>query len=180
MKNTISNWLGGKITEQNKQKTNISNGIRVAIPGIIKSFNATEQTVTVQPAIKEIIYDGQGEEKNISLPVLLDVPIIVPHTGSYAITLPIQEGDECLVIFADMCIDGWWQSGGVQGQIEQRRHDLSDGFAILGPFSQSKKLSNYSTNKLRIINTQTGNGLEVSSSGVNIIGKLSVNGVPVS
>ena len=48
-------------------------------------------------------------------------------------------GDEVLVVFGDMGIDAWWQSGGVQNQDEMRRHDLSDGFAVFGCWSQPNK-----------------------------------------
>ena len=33
---------------------------------------------------------------------------------------------------ADRCIDAWMQSGGVQNPMTGRRHDLSDGFALVG------------------------------------------------
>jgi hypothetical protein len=41
-------------------------------------------------------------------------------------------------VFASRCIDAWWQSGGIQRPMEARLHDLSDGFAIPGPRSQSR------------------------------------------
>jgi hypothetical protein len=48
------------------------------------------------------------------------------------------------VVFASRCIDGWWQSGGVQPPAEFRMHDLSDGFAIPGR-ARSRASSNVST-----------------------------------
>lgn len=110
-------------------------GIRVAMPGIIESFNRGQQTVTVRPAIREVLRDG-GAETEIEIPLLVDVPIVLPRAGGYLLAFVPEAGDECLVVFADTCIDGWWQSGGVQSQAERRRHDLSDGFAIPGPWSQ--------------------------------------------
>ena len=50
-----------------------------------------------------------------------------------------KPGDECLVVFADGCIDSWWADGGVQDQDDLRRHDLSDGFAVFAPWSQPNK-----------------------------------------
>ncbi|MEK8128657.1 Gp138 family membrane-puncturing spike protein [Paenibacillus filicis] len=121
-----------------------SSNIRVAIPGIVFEFDPNTQTASVQVAIRERIIDADLKQKWIEVPLLLDVPIIIPRAGGFALTLPVKAGDECLVIFADMCMDAWFSSGGVQNQIERRRHDLSDGFAILGPWSQPRKLSNYS------------------------------------
>jgi hypothetical protein len=64
--------------------------------------------------------------------------------------MPIVKGDECLVVFGDMCIDAWWSLGGVQNQLERRRHDLSDGFAILGTFSQPNVITDYSTTSAQL------------------------------
>lgn len=173
---TLNQEYGGQLTQSEMVKTDITSNLRVAIPGIIKAFDTVTQTVKVQPAIREIIYDGVGTPNPVDLPELLDVPIIMPHAGDYAITLPIQAGDECLVIFADMCIDGWWQSGGVQNQVELRRHDLSDGFAILGPWSQTKRLANYNPTKLHLYNIKTGTGIEVDSQGVKVTGNVEITG----
>ena len=173
---TLTQEYGGQLAQTDMLKSDVSNNLRVAIPGIIKAFDAAAQTVKVQPAIREIIYDGVGTPNHVQLPELLDVPIIMPHAGDYAITLPITEGDECLVIYADMCIDGWWQSGGVQNQVEMRRHDLSDGFAILGPWSQVKRLANYNANKLQLLNVRTGTGIEVDGQGIKVTGNVEITG----
>ena len=96
-----------------------ANKLRVAVPGIIESFDPGEQTVTVRVAIREkVLLDG--DEKWVDIPLLLDVPIVIPRAGGYCLTLPVQKGDECLVVFGDMCIDAWWQSGGIQNQIDCR------------------------------------------------------------
>jgi len=125
----------------------IKNDIRVAMPGIIQSFDPAEQTVTVQLSLRERIRSGEGEMSHVELPLLPDVPIVIPRAGGFCLTFPIKQGDECLVIFGDMCIDSWWSYGGIQNQIEKRRHDLSDGFAILGVWSQPKTIPNYDMSK---------------------------------
>lgn len=145
------------------------NKLRVAAPGIIRSFNPTEQTVTVQLAIREKV-NFDGDEKWVDIPLLLDVPIVIPRAGGYCLTLPIQPGDECLVVFGDMCMDAWWQSGGVQNQIDCRRHDLSDGFAILGCWSQPKVVPNYSTGSAQLRNNAGTAYVEISGNTINIVG----------
>lgn len=176
MNQTISQEYGGALIKEQKSREAINSNLRVAIPGIIQSFDPQEQTASVQPAIREVIYDQNGTPTHLALPELLDVPITMPHAGDYAITLPIQVGDECLVIFADMCIDAWWQSGDVQNQIELRRHDLSDAFAILGPWSQPKRLTNYNSKALQIYNTKSGTGIEIDAQGVKLTGNLEITG----
>ena len=112
--------------------------IRCPIPGIIQSYDPEKGTCTVQCAIRERV-SVIGSESEMSIPVLPDVPIVMPRTKDYMLCLYPQKDDECLVVFSDLCIDGWWQSGGEQSQMDNRRHDLSDGFAILAPWSQSRK-----------------------------------------
>ena len=52
-------------------------------------------------------------------------------------------------------MDAWWQSGGVQNQIDCRRHDLSDGYCIPGPWSQPRTIPNYSTSSAQL-RTESG------------------------
>ena len=136
---------------------------RVAVPGIVVSFNSQNQTAVIQPALKESI---NGE--SVQLPQLLDVPVQFPRAGGYCLTLPVKAGDECLVVFADMCIDGWWQSGGVQSQTEKRRHDLSDAIAIMGITSVPKAVSDYSGNTLQVRNESGEAYLEISGNTITI------------
>lgn len=112
-----------------------------AMPGIVVSVDLAAQTVSVQPAIRGSVSLENGTTQSVDLPLLVDVPIVFPRAGGFAITFPVATGDECLVVFGARCIDAWWQSGGVQQPLESRMHDLSDGFAILGPTSQPKKLA---------------------------------------
>lgn len=142
---------------------------RVCMPGIIQSFDAAAQTVTVKPALREKML-ADGDESWIDIPLLVDVPIVVPRAGGYALTLPIQAGDECLVVFGDMCMDGWWQSGGVQNQVECRRHDLSDGFAIIGVWSQPRVIPGYSTGSAQLRNDAGSAYVELAGDTVNIVG----------
>ncbi|RKN75087.1 hypothetical protein D7M11_26010 [Paenibacillus ginsengarvi] len=122
-----------------------ASGMRVAVPGIIHDFNPLSQTASVQVAIRERIIDGELQQHWVDIPLLLDVPVVLPRAGGFVLTMPVRPGDECLVVFADMCIDAWFSSGGVQNQIERRRHDLSDGLAIMGAWSQPRVVANYST-----------------------------------
>lgn len=154
--------------------------LRVAIPGIVQSFDATKQTVTVQPAIRENINRNLVPTPE-TLPLLINVPIVVPRGGGYAITTPIQAGDECLVIFADMCMDAWWQSSGVQNQLDRRRHDLADGIAIVGLWSQPNVLPNYSTDSIQVRNQDGSKLVEITSDGINIVGgHINISGSSVT
>lgn len=154
--------------------------LRVALPGIVQEFDKETQTVKVQLAIMEKVRDNDtGSETDQEIPVLEDVPVMFPRAGGYSLLMPIEEGDECLVVFADMCIDGWWQNGGVQPQAEVRRHDLSDGMAIMGIWSQPRKIDpeEWPEKGARLMTDDGKTYLEVRDSGlVYVKGSLQVTG----
>ncbi len=151
--------------------------LRVAAPGIVQSVDYQRQTCTVQLAIREKLnFDGNLE--NVEIPTLLDVPFFVYSGGGYCLTLPIQPGDDCLVVFGDCCMDAWWQSGGVQNQIERRRHDLSDGFAIVGFRSQPQVVSGYAPETVQLRNVSGDAYIEIAGNTINIraSGGINING----
>jgi len=135
------------------------------MPGIIQSFNAGAITATVQLAIKGIVHAPDGSAQFVNLPLLVDVPVHFPRGGGCTLTFPVTKGDECLVVFAARCIDGWWQSGGVQAPIDPRIHDLSDGFAFVGFFSQATKISGISTSTAQLRSNDGSTYVEVDPAG---------------
>lgn len=48
-----------------------------------------------------------------------------------------------LVIFANRCIDGWYESGNKSEPLNNRMHDLSDGFFIVGANSVLHKIPEF-------------------------------------
>jgi len=139
--------------------------------GIIESFNAELQTATVQPAIKAMVQGIDGKWTAQALPLLLDVPVYFPSGGGCSLTFPVATGDECLVCFADRCIDGWWQNGGVQLPITPRAHDLSDGMCFVGFRSKPEKINNLSTTatELRADDGLTKIALNPTAKTINIL-----------
>ncbi len=137
-------------------------GIWTALPGVIVEFDAAKQTCSVQPTIQGQFENPDGSMYWLTMPLLTDCPLVFPNAGGFALTFPVVSGDEVLVVFASRCIDSWWQSGGVQIQAELRMHDLSDGFVIPGPRSQTRTLPGYATDKVQLRN-------EVGTSSVSIL-----------
>lgn len=170
----ISDRTQSTVEQQMRAFAGFGIDLRVAAPGIIQSVDFTHQTCTVQLAVRERMnYDGELQWTDI--PVLPDVPFFIYSGGGYCVTLPVQPGDECLVIFGDNCMDAWWQSGGVQNQVEMRRHDLSDGFAIVGFRSQPNTVSGYSAGSAQIRNASGDACIEISGSTINIRASGGVN-----
>lgn len=158
--------------------------LRVAMPGIIKSFDSSKQTVTVQLAIREKISLGGTPYEDVAIPIIEDVPIFMPRAGNFVLTMPVSVGDECLVIFADNCIDSWWESGELSNQLDRRRHDLSDGFALIGVWSQPHVVSGYSSDSAVLRNLNNDSSVEVKDDTINVVapnvniqsGKVTIEG----
>jgi phage baseplate assembly protein gpV len=121
-----------------------------SLPGIVQTVDLNKLTVTVQPAIQSLVGKPDGTRVPTNLPLLPDVPIVTPHGGGYSLTFPHAPNDEILTVFSSRCIDNWWANGGVQPQFENRVHDLSDGFALPGPFSQKTKIGGVSTSTVQL------------------------------
>lgn len=140
-------------------------GIWTAIPGIVTAVDLATMTLSVQPAIQGQVTDERGRVQFVNLPLLIHVPIQFPKAGGFALTLPIEAGDEVLVIWASRCIDAWWQSGGIQKPMETRMHDLSDGFAIVGISSVPNVIPNISATSVQLRNQAGTTYVEIDATG---------------
>lgn len=157
-------------------KNNIGFGIHVCLPCVIQSYDNGKNTVEAKPLIRERVINEDGSVSYVEYPLLINVPVVMQQAGGYAISFNPKQGDECLVIFSDLSYDKWWIEGGIQNPVEQRRHDLSDGFAILG-INNLKKDNPRITSGISIKNTVTGNGIEITPT--NILLKTSKNSTSV-
>ena len=170
----ISERITDEIEQSKRELDAFGLDLHVAAPGIIRSVDYARQTCTVQLAIRERMNRG-GVLAWAEIPILPDVPFFVYSGGGYCLTLPIQPGDDCLVVFGDNCMDAWWQSGGVQNQVEKRRHDLSDGFALVGFRSQPGVVGGYSAGTAQLRNAAGDAYIEISGSDINIRAAGEVN-----
>ncbi|EEZ6972475.1 TPA: hypothetical protein SGO12_004977 [Escherichia coli] len=180
---SLSAQLGNKEQADVRLAGSVMSALRVSMPGIVQSFDPDAVTVVVQPAIKGYEPDSNGINQSTTLPLLVDVPVVFPRGGGCTLTFPVKAGDECLVIFADRCIDFWWQSGGIQEPVDERMHDLSDAFCIVGPQSQAKKIGGISTSavELRSDDGETKLSLNPASGAINgtAPGGFNLNGLKI-
>jgi hypothetical protein len=156
-----------------------------AIPGKVVAVNLLKNTVDVQPTIQGSITDEYGKVTYVNLPILGDVPICFQNAGGFVLTFPVAVGNEALVILASRCIDAWWQLGGIQKPMEDRMHDLSDGFAFIGPRSLPNAIPNISATSVQLRNMAGTTYVEidalskinlVSPAGISVQGPLAVTG----
>lgn len=142
--------------------------IHTATVGIVKAVDLEKQTVTVKVALQGFTVDEQGEKHWQDIPLLVDVPIVWPRAGGFALTFPVKPEDECLVVFGERCFDAWWQSGGVQKPIDYRMHDLSDAFAVFGVTSQPRKLPDVKDNAVELRTDDRSNWISLRKGSLDI------------
>lgn len=101
----------------------------------VTSVGAT--TIDVKPVIQRVV-DGQAQD----LPVFPSVPPIFLSGGESYDAHPITEGDYCLLLVSERCFDRWYDGADNVPPIEQRMHDYSDCFALVGvsPASMAKTI----------------------------------------
>lgn len=161
-------------------------GLWTALPCIIKSVNLANQTCEAVPAIQGRVQSRDGNPPFpgatldvvpwwwVTLPVLVDVPIVFPGGGGYTLTFPVTAGDEALVVFASRCIDAWWQSGGIGVQAEFRMHDLSDGFAFVGVKSAPHAIDSVSSSATQLRSNDGLTYVEVNDGTIKLKAPTSV------
>ena len=147
--------------------------IWTAQPGIITKISdlSGKLTVDVQPATQGKSRTPDGVTTLVNLPIIPDVPVVFQRGGGYAMTFPLAVGDEVLLVHAARNIDGWWQSGGIAAPLDSRLHDLTDAFAIPGPYSQATKIGSVSTSTAQLRTADGTLYLEVSAAAkqVNLV-----------
>ena len=114
-------------------KQEIFESLHCALPGIVESFDAETKTAVIRPAVKHRLVSSraersgaEGSPSSVSLPLLRDVPVFMP------VQFEVNPGDACLVVFADIDIDAWFETGEPSVPLSGRMHSLSDGFAFVG------------------------------------------------
>jgi hypothetical protein len=162
-------WMGPE-QQQREIVDRAMRGINTAIPGKILSFDSATQTATIQPGVKPKtrIDDVEG---SIEPPSIINAPIVFPFasTAGFALTIPIQAGDPCLIIFSQRAIDNWHDNGGVQPAedgVGSRHHDMTDAFAILAPAPKPSVLGSWQSDGIELRNRARNSWLKISDGAV--------------
>lgn len=127
-----------------KFATNFSTFLNCVKIGEIISFDKNDQTCSVRVLHKQTNQYNPYVNELIEYPVLEKVPCVVLGGGGTYITHPISKGDQCVLLFSDYMIDGWWSSGEARPSDFPRKHDLSDAIAIVGLKALPNAIQDYS------------------------------------
>ena len=104
-------------------KKDLLSSLHAAMPGNIVSYDASSGLAEVQPALRRKTASGAI----LTAPVLQSVPVFLPSSG-----FAVSQGDPCILIFLDFCLDGWLESRQPVIPPLPRTHDLADAIAIVG------------------------------------------------
>lgn len=153
------------------RETLLSNINCIQIGKISKINN--DQTCEIEIQFLRRLADGTTKKYT----PLVDCPYFVLNGGSSYIDMPISKGDYCLVLFNDRNIDDWWDTGNVAVPADTRKHDFSDGIALVGINPRDKALS-FDSSSLRIIGPgSTPASIVLKSDGtIEMTGDTSITG----
>jgi hypothetical protein len=131
--------------------------------GTVQSFDATKQTATATVVYKKTFFQLNAASGTYN-PVLLDYPLLVDAPvihlggggGQYGLTFPVQQGDECLILFNDRDLDNWF-TGGANGAVATPRlHSFADGIILVGVRSLGNVLQNVDTTRACLRGSKDG------------------------
>lgn len=98
--------------------------VHVSMPGIVRSYDAAKQVATVQPAVKRVLLDDDGEQVEEDFPPLQNVPVIWPGGGGFYMHFPLATDDAGLLVFSERSFTEWRSTGLVSAPGDLRLHAL--------------------------------------------------------
>lgn len=103
------------------------------LPGQIETYDATKRLATVKPLLKVVTPTGAV----VTLPVLVDVPVIWPSVAGGRIRFPLPKGSAVALYFCSRSLDRWIaNASGVDVEPgTARESSLSDAVALPGLWS---------------------------------------------
>jgi hypothetical protein len=135
----------------------LSSGIKVSCPAKIIKYDRTKQVCDVRPCGKKTYKDGKSEQE----PIIYNVPVAFPRSGSSIISMPLKKDDYVMLVFQDHSIEEFQNNGGEVAPADSRTHDLSDAVAYPGFYPSNAKKSVANSTDIIILNEESGNKLEI-------------------
>lgn len=160
--------------------TNFSESFNCLKIGRIVAVNTSNQTVDVQILHKRAHYPNVAKKELRDYPLLKAVPFVVLGGGNSYLSFPISAGDNCLLLFNDYEIDRWWETGENLPSVIERKHDISDAFALVGVHSIADLIQGYSSYvHLKYSDNSSitvGETIDITNAQTNVSGNMTVAG----
>jgi hypothetical protein len=84
----------------------------VALPGVVRKYDSVTQRADVKPLLERAYTDDTGDDLTDDLPEIPKVPVVFPRAGNFFFSMPVEAGDNVLLLFCDRSIDNYMQSNG--------------------------------------------------------------------
>lgn len=123
--------------------------VHTMLPGRIDAYDPATQKADVEPLIRRLQRTVDGELKE-DLPIIPGVPVVFPRAGAYKITMPVSEGDRCMLVFCESSTEAYQVGQGRKGTsalINQtdpdtfERFNLTDAVCLLGWYNDAESLT---------------------------------------
>lgn len=147
--------------------------MRVAMPAVIESYDATKSIATVKITIPHV----RDDEEVLDVPIISAVPVLWQRAGNASITFPLQRGDWGLLIHCDGDIGKWALELDAGEPQSKRRHAWTDAvflpqFHGLQPSSVIGLELKYGENTVILSEA----GVTVTSQNINLVGNTTITG----
>ncbi len=110
--------------------------VYTAIPATIISYNPEAQRAFCRPVVRGRQHDPALDRVVTDPnppPIIPNVPVVWPSGSGGAITIPLEPGDPCTLVFAHRSTDEWRQLGFADvAPQDARRHDQMDALCFPG------------------------------------------------
>lgn len=123
--------------------------LRVCMPAEIQEYDADTMIASVQPLLRRRFYASPNP---VLLPIINNVPVIHPRSGTAMIRLPVARGDLVTLVFSDRSLEQWIQgSGEAKYPDDPRQHHLTDAYAIPGGYPRGRQKTADNPDALEIV-----------------------------
>jgi phage baseplate assembly protein gpV len=139
--------------------------MRVAMPAVIESYDATKSLATVKITIPHV----RDDEDVLDVPIISAVPVMWLSTLTTRITFPLQRGDWGLLIHCDGDIGKWAVDMDASQPQSKRRHAWTD--AVFLPQMHGLQPSSLNGLELKYMT----NTVTLSEAGITVASLLAVN-----
>ena len=144
--------------------------LNTAMPGVVRSYDASTRRARVQPAIRTRMTNGEFRSK----PLIVDVPVMHPHANGYIVHVPIQAGTPVMLLFSQRGITEFKQSLAESNPDLESVLALKDAVAFTG-FGETADISLANGDELVLQNQDGSTHIRVGSDTVHIDTPNAVN-----
>lgn len=147
----------------------LKSDIRKCVPATITTVHADRQTVDVQVATNELLFDDMGNALSLPAPSFSDVPLACMRGGGFFCWMPVAVGDSVLLVYTDQSADTWRSGDGTpQDPGFAGKHTADSPFAIPAWAPDAKMLSSPAGDAGKVIIGKDGGSAQIKISASDI------------